>query len=333
MASAGMSQPSDPPSLEARPRAEADVFDALHGARGTDEPGDFDAVAASLADLGFGAIEERILYRALLAIHGKDAVGGQVPASFDDGGAGYARTARSVRAAIVFLMRHVGIPHVNLLPYKQPLVTLAKFFDKHPEPAARSRELLSRWIWRGAWSGLHSGDTATTRVTLDAIDGDEDASVQRLLGRFPQDEPEVDAGVGYNFRNARTKLDILGLLSMGPRHRVTGAPIEPASVTGPEAVSVAVESGESTSTIAGRIVHPALPKLRSALAHAQPEARESHAISAPAFAALLEGDDARFLELRERQIAHVVQSFLRSRAKWNDSDRPPLRALRVGDED
>ncbi len=124
----------------------ADVFDALHGARGSEEPGDFTALAKVLANHGFGDLEERILYRALLAIHGRDAVGGDVPTAFVDAAAAYARTAKAMSAAIVFLTTHAGIAHASLLPYKQPLVALAKFFDRHPQASARSLDLLSRWL-------------------------------------------------------------------------------------------------------------------------------------------------------------------------------------------
>jgi len=309
----------------------ADVFDALHGARGAEEPADFEAVATSLADLHFGDIEEGTLYRALLAIHGSDAVGGEVPAAFSDATQAYKRTAVAMRAAIVFVMGHVGIPHASLLPYKQPLVALAKFFDRHPEPSARSRELLRRWIWRGAWSGAHSGDTVSTRAVLDAIDGDEDDTVQRLIATVGKQQPDDAPLVRYNFRNARTKLEILGLLSLGPRHLVTGAAIPASSITGPEAIAV-VHPGEGVNTIAGRLVHPSIPKLMTALARADAGIRATHAVSNEAHAALLDGDVEAFLRARAQDVHGVVVSFLRSRARWEENDRPPLRSLRVADE-
>lgn len=311
---------------------EADVFDALHGARGAEEPTSFEALARSLEDLRFGEIEESLLYRALLAIHGFDAVGGKVPASFKDAPDAYARTAHAMRAAIVFLAGHVGVPHMSLLPYKQPLVALAKFFDLQPEPSARSRELLSRWIWRGAWSGLHSGDTVSTRAILDAIGDDENRSVQALLGTIHVPEPpEAVSLSAYNFRTARSKLETLALLSLRPRHLLTGDLISPSTVTGPESIATLDATGERAGTLASRFVHPHVQKLRLALARASASVRTSHGVTKGAYEALLDGDDEQFLATRAAHLRQVVSDFLRSHAKWSDNDRPPIRSLRVED--
>lgn len=312
--------------------SQADVFNALHGARGTEEPADFDGVAASLADLRFGEIEDRILYRALLAIHGRDAVGGEVPTDFVDAPQAFQRTARAMRAAIVFVMGHAGIANASLLPYKQPLVVLAKFFDLHPEPSPRSRELLARWLWRGAWSGAHRGDTVSTRTIVDALGPDEDGTVQRLLATIGKAEPKEDADLpSYNFRNARSKLEVLALLSLGPRHLVTGVAIAPGSIDGPEWL-VSIDPAHGVRTLAGRLIHPSTPDVLAALARADAVVRRTHAVSVPAHAALLEGDRDAFFRIRGADLHLVVRQFLESRAKWGDNDRPPLRALAVPDE-
>lgn len=310
----------------------ADVFDALYGGRAAKEPADFEGVANSLADLGFGDVDENILYRALLAIHDLDPTSGEIRASFPNAAEAYKRTAVAMRGAIVFIVGHVGVPHASLLPYKQPLVALAKFFDRHPEPSPRSRELLRRWVWRGAWNGAHRGDTVSTRAILDAVSGDEDGSVQRLLLTIDKKEPKESGVASYNFRTARTKLEVLSLLSLMPKHLVTGSPISPSSVTGPDAIA-AIDVAPGITTIAERVVHPRIPKLAAALAHADRTIRESHAVSSEAHAALVEGRAQAFFRLREQTIQELVVSFLRSRAKWKENDRPPLRGLRIPDED
>ncbi len=312
--------------------AAADVFNALYGAREAAAPADFEAVAASLKDLHFGEIDSQILYRALLAIHDLDAVGAKIPGSFPDAPQAFRRTALAMRAAVVFVTGHVGMPNTDLLPYKQPLVALAKFFDRHPEPSARSYELLARWIWRGAWSGAHRGDTVSTRAILGAIDENEDDTVQRLLGSVgklaPSPEPELPL---YNFRNARSKLEVLALLSLAPRHLVTGAAIAASQVNGPEALAV-IDPKDGARTLANRLVHPAVPDILRALTHAEGRIRATHAVSEEAYAALLAGDRAGFFRLRGHTLRGVVRSFLESKAKWGDNDRPPLRALAVAEE-
>jgi hypothetical protein len=310
----------------------ADVFNALYGARDAAEPADFEAVAASLKDLQFGAVDSQILYRALLAIHDMDAVGGKVPGAFPDAPRAFQRTALAMRAAIVFVTGHVGMPNSELLPYKQPLVALAKFFDRHPEPSARSRELLARWIWRGGWSGTHRGDTVSTRAILDAIDGNEDDTIQRLLASVGKAAPPPEADLPpYNFRNARSKLEVLALLSLGPRHLATGATIWASSVDRPEAVIV-IDPKDGGRTLANRLVHPSLSEIVRAIARAEGRVRASHAISDDAHAALLAGKREEFFRIRGATLGAVVRRFLESKAKWGDNDRPPLRALAVPDE-
>ncbi len=156
--------------------------------------------------------------------------------------------------------------------------------------------------------------------------------MQRLLQTVPTIEPAETRVPAYSFRNARSKLDILALLSFEPRHLITGVRIPPSSVIGPEMIAQVVAAGDTHTTMAGRLVHPPISKLRVALAHSEAVVRESHGVSTSAFQALVEGDDARFLEIRARDLEPATLRFLRSRAKWDESDRPPLRALRVSDE-
>jgi len=322
-----------------KPLTAADVFDAIHGARGTKEPTDFKAVARSLETLGFGVPDGKVIYRALRAIQGLDPARAEVP-EMKNAAKAYNRTDRALRAATVFLMTRAGIPRLELLPYTTPLLALAKFFDRHAEAAPRSLELLSRWLWRGAVTGLHSGDTVAMRDSLAAIDADEDASVQRLLETVTG---HSDAGVRplealqelstYDFRHARTKLEILALLSLGPRHLQTGETIVASSFDGPDAIAkLANVSDPAGATIANRLLHPKIPHLRSVLAHAaQVEVRRSHAVGKNAHYALAKGDDLGFLRARAAEILEVVGRFISARAKWDQSDRPPLRTLRVED--
>jgi hypothetical protein len=236
-------------------------------------------------------------------------------------------------AVIVFLTRHVGIPHVSLLPYKQPIVALAKFFDLHPDPSARSRELLGRWLWRGAWSGLHKGDTVSTRAILDAIDTNEDESVQRLLRTISASEPPGEDLATFNFRTARSKLEILAMLSLRPRHLETGDLIDPSTVVGADAIATLPFTTDLSHTIAARLLHPPVRNLPQSILDSAPEVRASHGIPQSAHDALGRGDHAEFLRERARHLQMVITSFLRSRAKWSDNDRPPIRALRVDDGD
>src|SRR5262249_48732194 len=136
--------------------------------------------------------------------------------------AALADTAAALRNAIVFI-KEARFPHIDLMPYRLPLVTLALFFHEHPEPAPRTRVLLTRWLWRGAVSGAHSSNTVALRRTLDAIKaGDEVGSVSSLLaeaGERPAEEPALRS---YSFGFARAKLQVTALGALRPRDLQSG---------------------------------------------------------------------------------------------------------------
>ncbi len=195
---------------------EDEVFPALYSAGGA--PASLAEVALSLRAVGFGLLDESTLREMLLAIGG--------PISVEDPAKAKPETEdllRAARATLVFLRDDARIPHISLLPYRQPLFALARFFHRFPTPHPRSRELLARWLWRGAWMGAH-GDSPSHEM-LAVIDADEHASVQALLKMLPEAAvPEVELGA-CDFGRPRSKLDLLALLELGPVDVRSGAPV------------------------------------------------------------------------------------------------------------
>lgn len=131
---------------------ESEVFDALHGGRGSRRPTGMADIAADLTELGFGRIEEKILFGLHKTLLGVD-VSKRIPGdslSEESASTAYANTAQAARSVVQFLKSEVGIPRYEFLPYKQPLLALGKFFHHFPEPRPRNLDLLARWVWRGA---------------------------------------------------------------------------------------------------------------------------------------------------------------------------------------
>jgi hypothetical protein len=81
------------------------------------------------------------------------------------------------------------------------------------------------------------------------------------------------------------------------------------------------------------MVHPASPKLAGEIMLADDAIRATHAISRAAYAALLHADREAFFRERAGAVQSAVRSFLRSRARWDDNDRPAISSLEVNDED
>ncbi len=330
------------------PLKQSQVFDALNGARSIGRPASLRQIVSELASMGFGSVEETLLYRLLRVLQGRDVIEGKGkgPLRLDDTKAerAYRETAEAARRVIQFLMQDVGIPRYELLPYKQPFVLLGKFFHLHPDPGARSRQLLERWVWRGALNGVHRGDTVSTRATLDRIVKEsEEVSVQKLL-ELVKGRPGVlpDVNEAFNFRFAAGKLLTLAMLALGPRDLDSGALIDIDQGSGAEEQDfpmppIIVKHGAANGALrssANRLIHPHRPGLRQRLAGVRDlKVLTSHGIPEAAADALHDGDVNLFLRLRADFLQHHCEFFFAQHARWEESDRPSIAMLLAEDEE
>jgi hypothetical protein len=313
---------------------EHEVFDAIYGAK-TDDSSRFASVRRQLEETGFGPLPEETLYRMLQALLGVDTSKRTLPElSAEAGSAAYDRLLQTAREVITFMQLDVGIPHIILLPYEQPLITLTRFFALHPRLHPRSRELLARWVWRGATSAQHRGDTLALRPTLGALrEGtDEHASVQALLrtlhGRASEPlEAAVRFG-DFSFRTARCKIQALGLLQLGPRDLRSGEPLRVDANAGALLRPIV---RTAANRLGNRIMHPNLGDgmLDHILACEDTSILASHCISDSAAVELRAGNFDLFLQRREADLSAMLTGFLASRTRWDESDRPPISALIV----
>ena len=330
----------------------AEVFDALNGTRTGQRPTSLAEMTEVLArSLDFGHIESKVLYRLLRVLHGQDVIGSgrDEPLRLKPSQADvlYAQTEAVMRRVIHFVQHHAGVAHVHLLPYKQPLVTLGKFFHHHPQPSPRSIELLTRWLWRGALNGTHLGDTVSTRTALARIDPeDENRSVQQMLAMVGQDRPTLPQATDrFSFQDAASKLQALALLELQPRDLETGELLDLGShLNDREAkadppfvpiVSRLPGMAALVQSAANRLAHPpcAGGARRRLLQVMDAEVLASHGISPEALAALRAGNVEAFLRLRAATLQpHFEQVFARH-ARWDASDRPAIAALMVPDDE
>lgn len=326
-----------------------EVFDALRSARTGSRPATFRDIAQELQSLHFGLVEEKTLYRLLRALQGADVrldSERELPLPSAEAWTACALTSSVAREVIQFLKRDAGIPHYALLPDKQAIITLGKFFQHHREPSARSRDLLARWVWRGALSGTHRGGAASTRHVLEPIDpGSEDASVQRLIAHSAQDPGTWPvARDAFNFHLAASKLQALALLARRPVDLIRHTPItaEPwpthqagddSSPLIPLIPSAQGLNSHWLSCTANRWFHPRSPGLRQRILESDAQALSSHFISESARDMLERGDVQGFLEARADDMDRHFQSFFSQRARWADTDRPALASLAIADEE
>src|SRR5690606_8899173 len=95
------------------------------------------ACARLQADTGFGELSPDWFLRCLKVVEGLDLRRTLTEREGDAASAppeAVDRTESALRRAIGFLSEDAGIVHAQLLPYRLPLVVLARFFHRHPQP-------------------------------------------------------------------------------------------------------------------------------------------------------------------------------------------------------
>lgn len=308
---------------------EHEVFDALHGSRGQEPDGSIEALRDRLAAVtGFGPLDQSTLLRSVLATRGDDPYRNfdNEFSSLDDAVSGMRAVEAPLRATVQFLQEDCGFPVARTVPYAFAVPAIARFFAMHPQPTVRSLELLRRWVWRGALAGVSTaGFTSALRQAVKAIGADEHESIQRLLALVPQHPwREPDFGVP-RMGDASGRLAYATLWSLGPRHLVTGEPVDPGSVD----ALLPISGRRHASALADRLLHAELEagEISEAVIDALPEVLATHAVPEPARVALRSGDFATFHELREAELRAVFERVWTEKAAPRESDRPPIAAL------
>jgi len=326
----------------------SEVFHALHGGRRGAAPEDLRTLAKQVSALGFGTIDENSLLRAVLALRGSD-IYRDFHDEFDpseDPTDAFAATATAMERMIGFLRSEAHVPHVKTLPYRYVIPVLARFFDLHPQPSARTLVLLRRWLWRDALTpGKRSTSVTEFRAAVRSVDADEEASVQRLLKSAPQgmdSEPNLSA----RLNEARARANAAIVASWRPRSLLDGSLIDVAGhmsdVKTPWLKISSVEDRLAT-TLANRLLHPPTAEplgrliLDSPLAHEDPvtfsEVLASHALSKDSIEALRNNDHVGFLEARA---GHLVEQLGQTAARLTEPDLPDrssIGSLIVDDDD
>jgi len=319
---------------------QAEVFDALVGSASS-SPHRLDELADDLTRVGMGRIDEHTLLQVVHAIRGKDPTKLANPKDLDgyeglDGAV--AEAAEAMMRVLTFLRDDAEIPHLRFLPYKQPLVILPRFFHLFPEPVARSRILLSRWVWRGFMTGAHADSRKPAREGIRCIKpSDEELSVQQLLSQVPQDQGHVSWSLGEQLdaRSAVDRIALLGLASLRPRSLDDFLELDVASLLeehGSEAIVPITSPSSPKPSVAGHILHPprrrpAQELLVLATNGAWPGLLESHALDKESLPLLITGRMTEFIDLRAAKISVLVEGLARRMCGWGYGDRPSIEYL------
>lgn len=323
-----------------------EIHDALYGSTSQAEaPTRLSELADALMDVGMGRPKEQAqLLRCLIAYEGHD-----VTRNFEDirrqepqflGGTA-AAALPTLRRVFGFLRAHAKIPHLRLLPWSSPLTILTRFFRFHPNPSARSRELLTRWLWRSILAARDYDERTFQRRGIADIDPiDEEGSVQKLLEFLPKRPPPAyRLPERFDARDAESRIAMLGLCSLEPRDLDSGRPLDIASLiemSSKDAFRHIVSDGPAlASSPANRTILPGAGLARTEFLALEEQTRglfardaesilRSHALTLAAVTALRVGDHDRFLSERVELLEAQTNTYAAAMADWSANDRPSL---------
>jgi hypothetical protein len=315
-----------------KPLTKAEAFHALHSGMADGEPLDLHGVGRVTAELGFGALDDRLALRCVLAFRGGDIFREDFHQEFateDDRVETFHEVSVALRDVVAFLGGEGGMPHVKLLPYSHVVPVLVRFIRLHGRPEGRAAQLLRRWMWRSAVAGTRARSISVAGIrnqvaAVDAIDPVQ--AGQNLLAQvraFPDFETELDK---VHFNHAMTKINTLGLLSALPRDPDAGTPVDVARLLEVGSPLRTIVNGSGlpyANTMANRAIVEAGSgrPLSRALADAAPDVAASHLIDPPAQVLLSTGQAEAFLTRRGRLVAETVRLHVDRMAEWGARDR------------
>lgn len=307
-----------------------EVFKALHRGEGGAAHGDLDALGAELRPLGFGDLGNELLLKVIVGLAGGDLT--KVREAIQDRGRGnsipevFSAAPKAARQAVRFLQEEAEVPHVQLLPYKLPLVLLARLFHAHGAPGELGQAMLRAWIWRSATSGHLAGNIPRqTQAAVAAIRRarSADEAAEALLAQSPP--LGVFAATRWDFRTAGAKVVAGVLAARNLGELPSGELLDPIALLqdqGAEAFKQVIRSSALLSELphdlargpGNRVLYPEEPG-QSIYQHlldfaGDPDLLDGHFISPEALACLKARDAGGFLRLRQAALMEEVQRTL-----------------------
>lgn len=314
-----------------KPLSRAESFRALNSGLAGNQPTDLRSIGLVPAELGFGALGERLVLRCILAFRGGDIFRDDFHDEFSsesDLASTFREVTSLLRDAVTLLKNEVGIPHIKLLPYSHVIPVLVRFISVHGKPSDRVSALLRRWVWRSAMAGTRARGISVVDVRHQVFVVDRPTpldAARELLGMVPPFLEFVPDLGNVNLKHAMAKINVLGLLSAEPRDLLTGQRLEIRVLLeagSPLRAIVTDHSAPMTRTMANRIVCSMRPgrSLQRALISAPPDVAASHLIGSDTHDFLLNGDYQQFLARRSEVVISVIGAHVERMSEWGARD-------------
>jgi hypothetical protein len=314
-----------------KPLSRAESFRALNSGLAGNGPTDLKGIGLIPAEQGFGAINERLVLRCILAFRGGDIFRDDFHEEFSsesDMSATLQEVSALLRDTVMFIQNHVGVPHISLLPYTHVIPILVRFMHIHGQANDRVSVLLRRWVWRSAVAGTRARGISVVDVRrqVSAVDSSTPtAAASELLNMVQATQDFIPDLGNVNLKHAMAKINVLGLLSAGPRDLETGRSVEIRALLeggSPLRAIIADHADLLTKTMANRVVSStrSAKPLYHAIVSASPEVLASNLIGMDAQSSLISGDHAQFLIQRSELVGGAIREHVERMAEWGARD-------------
>ncbi len=353
--------------------SKAEIFTALNAGSETDAADrlTIPLIAENInAERGFGVVDGDTVLKTILARRNPDVLrdirnefSGKSGIEFpgEDRDRAYEQTQIALSKAVEFVQDHASVPHVGMLPYRNLLVVLARYFAHFPEPGDQNSKLLRRWFWRAAVvgpEGFRGGTSGAIRAFNGAIrPGDQTGSLQNLLALTGAESYQLPNLHRFRANEARTKIVLCAWWHAEPRSPETGDVCDQSTLA--YCLTDAWTASGAVQTIAPRRDVPdtmrqyaanrlLLPPLRTVDSEIAPilarrpdhldDARwaavlDSHSITAASAKLLADERHEDFLNARHELLEERLITFLKVMCEWSFEDTPALEELDLDDED
>lgn len=352
--------------------SKAEIFTALN-AGAEDDANDrltIQLIAENInVERAYGVLDGDTVLKAILARRNPDVLrdirnefDGRIKIEFpnEDRDTAYQLTQQALLTAVEFLQEQAAVPHVGLLPFRNLLVVLARFFAHHPDPGEHNLRLLRRWFWRAAVigpEGFTGGTTGAIRALCAAVrPGDLTGSIQAMLRLVSGGRRILPDVRNFRTNQSRTKILLCVMWADEPRSpetlevfdRAALAEALPDQSTAADVVRQIISRRdvlvELRQYAANRVLMPNLTAVDSEVAPlllTRPEdvadnqwsaMLRSHAITEQMVQQLRTNRHADFLLARNEELQSRLENFLSRMCEWDFEDTPALSELDL-DED
>lgn len=303
-----------------------------------------DSMQDKLIEFNFSGFKRMSIFRVILAAAGRNIyTKGKLDIFTDEKNINLEEivnnSEESLLKAVKFLRDDLHIPDDKFLPYNLQLIVISEFFRLCKNPSQHKLDTLKKWFWITSFVGLDTPNTSKVKDTLEemrkfALSENELFSFKAV--NFTEEAQPFPNS--FNLTSARVRAYVLFLHALNPRSldddELNSG--EALSKYGYRALHYIIRRGSQLSNriLLGPIKYGQAKKILKQEYNRLSENEEllkSHALTLEALQALKDGNDDKFLDLREKELIRLERDFMKKKGVVPNNNLLPQDPLNDSD--